>query len=101
MKTYTKEYKENIIKEYFEEKNKTGTSVAEFAKKNNICKSTFFTWIRKEREKSNNFKDITKDIIKYNNSYNQSNKIKLYYNDLTIEFNENLLDKIMGIVKTW
>lgn len=101
MKRYAKEYKESIVKEYYEEKSRTGITIKDFTKKNNISESTFFTWIRKENNKGNEFKDITEDIIKYNDSCDKNDKIKLYYNDLTIEFNENLLDKIMGIVKSW
>ena len=94
-------------------------SVKKYCLENNLPRTTFYDWLAKYKnnEFNNNgdddvsitsytkptFIELTKDKIAPVpiNDISNFNGIKLSYKDLTLEFNDNQLDRVMEIIRRW
>ncbi len=90
---------------------------SDFAFENKIIDSTFNDWVLKYQKMGNEFANVTSQIellssnvteapaiIKYEGEVHSSlpkDMVRVIYNGITVEFNECLVEKIMGIIKTW
>ncbi len=96
-------------------------SITKFCHENGIAKTTFYDWLSKYNNADLN--DNTGDNVSINTSNNDNNlptfielsniedpssnnnnsntDIKLSYKDVTLEFKDNQLEKVLGIIKRW
>ena len=117
-KKYTAEFKIRMVKEFLDRKEKEPTlSKSDFAFENKISDSTFNDWVLKYQKMGNEFANVTSQIellsgsvteapaiVKYDGPvYGElpADMVRVIYNGITIEFNERLVEKIMGIIRTW
>lgn len=121
MKTYNKydvackiAYVENYLKLCA---NGNHYSLRQYCLENNLPKTTFYDWLNKYKNEQFNkedkpisltsnkptFIELTRDdstpvVV---NKFSTNNSIKLSYKDITLEFSDNELDKVMEIIKRW
>lgn len=117
-KKYTAEFKIRMVKEFLDRKEKEpGLSKSDFAFQNKISDSTFNDWVLKYQKMGNEFANVTSQIellsgsvteattiVKYDGPvYGElpADMVRVIYNGITVEFNERLVEKIMGIIRTW
>ena len=97
-------------------------SITKFCRENDIAKTTFYDWLSKYNNADLN--DNTGDNVSINinnndnnnlptfielsniedpssNNNNSNTDIKLSYKDVTLEFKDNQLEKVLGIIKRW
>ena len=117
--------KVTLVEEYLELSKTSKITKADFAYQKGISDSTFNDWVikyQKDKERfiggsnSNDdvsivsytkpsFIELTKDnvssqIINVDNN-RSTNSIKLSYKDVTIEFNNDQLEMVLGIIRRW
>lgn len=118
--------KVTLVEEYLELSKTVKITKADFAYQKGISDSTFNDWVikyQKDKERfiggSNNnsddvsivsytkpsFIELTKDnvssqIINVDNN-RSTNSIKLSYKDVTLEFNNDQLEMVLGIIRRW
>lgn len=122
-KRYSAEFKRNLVQKYFKEKEKNlKLTKTEFAVENGVPDSTFIDWVLKYEREGIGFCNITNEIKKLDdfeiidvNVHQQNqikiineetstlsqNKVKLKYNGAVIEFDDSLLERVLGILKSW
>lgn len=115
--------KVSLVEEYLDISKTTKITKANFAYEKGISDSTFNDWVikyLKDKDKFINgtsndddnvsivscvkptFIELTKDDTKINYNDNTSlNNIKLSYKDVTLEFNNDQLEMVLGIIKRW
>lgn len=121
MKTYNKydvackiAYVENYLKLCA---NGNHYSLRQYCLENNLPKTTFYVWLNKYKNEQFNkedkpisltsnkptFIELTRDdsAPAQVNNFSLNNSIKLSYKDITLEFSDNELDKVMEIIKRW
>lgn len=95
-------------------------SITKFCHENDIAKTTFYDWLSKYNNADLDNNTDNNVLININNgnnnlptfielsnieepsSNNNSNTdIKLSYKDVTLEFKDNQLEKVLGIIKRW
>lgn len=118
--------KVTLVEEYLELSKTSKITKADFAYQKGISDSTFNYWVikyQKDKDRfiggSNNnsddvsivsytkpsFIELTKDnvssqIINVDNN-RSTNSIKLSYKDVTLEFNNDQLEMVLGIIRRW
>lgn len=117
--------KVTLVEEYLELSKTSKITKADFAYQKGISDSTFNDWVikyQKDKERfiggsnSNDdvsivsytkpsFIELTKDnvssqIINVDNN-RSTNSIKLSYKDVTLEFNNDQLEMVLGIIRRW
>lgn len=117
--------KVSLVEEYLELSKTSKITKADFAYQKGISDSTFNDWVikyQKDKERfiggsnSNDdvsivsytkpsFIELTKDnvssqIINVDNN-RSTNSIKLSYKDVTLEFNNDQLEMVLGIIRRW
>ena len=117
--------KVTLVEEYLELSKTSKITKADFAYQKGISDSTFNDWVikyQKDKERfiggsnSNDdvsivsytkpsFRELTKDnvssqIINVDNN-RSTNSIKLSYKDVTLEFNNDQLEMVLGIIRRW
>lgn len=117
--------KVSYVEEYLEQCKTTKITKADFAFEKGLSDSTFNDWVvkyLKDKDRFINGASVNDDIsissytkptfielskdniaskpLTTNNVSNNSN-IKLSYKDVTIEFSDNQLDKVMEILRRW
>ena len=117
-KKYTAEFQIRMVKEFLDRKEKEPTlSKSDFAFENKISDSKFNDWVLKYQKTGNEFANVTSQIellsgsvteaptiVKYDGTvYGElpADMVRVIYNEITVEFNERLVEKIMGIIRTW
>ena len=122
-KKYSAQFKTEKVQEYLEECKTKKVTKAEFAARNGISDSTFNDWVIKYQREGKGFCNITKEIVKLepeivdteqylikqlpdeiinNLQYKlDENYVRLYYNGAVVEFNNQILEKVMRILKEW
>lgn len=119
-KKYSAQFKIEKVKEYLEEHDKTKISKAAYSSKIGVSDSTFNDWVLKYERDQVGFCNITNEIVKLNEIetinaedyiirpvtaneefVTDENYLRLHYNGAIIEFNKNILDRVMEILKGW
>ena len=75
----TSKYWSNQIDDYI----KSGLSINGYCRKNNLASSTFYYWLKKIRNQTEN---KPRKLVKVSVPVNANIKMKLQYNDVTVEF---------------
>ncbi len=92
-------------------------SISKYCRDNNLPKTTFYDWLAKyKNEKFNKedseislsstsptFIELTSNVLDtpITNKNTANSNIKLSYKDLTLEFSDNELDRVMEIIRRW
>lgn len=115
-KKYTAEFKVQMVEEYLNGPKRTK---ADFALEKGISDSTFNDWVLKYQKMGNGFCNVTTEIANIGGitvvdpmvcnpqPHNEmpievgENMMRLYYNGASIDFNVDLLDRVMGVLKSW
>lgn len=84
--------------EHIEDYKKSGISIKRYCRENSLAPSTFCYWLKKMRNPSEN-KPIK--LVKVSVPVKTNMKMKLHYNDITVEFPIELAsDKISKLIST-
>ncbi len=121
-KKYDANFKIQLVKEYLEKKKKKKKAnpklaKADFAFEHKVSDSTFNDWVLKYQKMGDEFANVTNQIellatnvveasaiVKYVGEVHlpiPKDMVRVIYKGITVEFNECLAEKIMGIIRTW
>jgi len=75
----TSKYWSNQIDDFI----KSGLSINRYCRENNLASSTFYYWLKKNRNPS---EKKPKNLVKVSVPVKSNIKMKLHFNDVTIEF---------------
>lgn len=99
-KNYPAEYKMEMVANF----NSSGKTITAFCKENDLCKSTFFTWLSIYRgaKTKPNLIDVVSDVKAINvNALNNTtnNKFAMKIDNITFEFNINDFIEVFKVIK--
>lgn len=117
-KRYGAEYKIGKVREYLKEADANPKlTKADFAYRNGISDSTFNDWVLKYQRMGDGFANVTGQIellsgaveampamVRYDGEVHgelPKDMVRVIYHGITVEFNEALAERVMGIIRAW
>ena len=96
-KNYPAEYKMEMVANF----NSSGKTITAFCKENDLCKSTFFTWLSIYRgaKTKPNLIDVASDVKAINIDDNINRKFVMKIDNITFEFNINDFIEVFKVIK--